>query len=78
MKTMTCKELGGACDKSFSANSFKEIAELSKAHGTKMYQANDAPHIEAMRKMMELMKSPNAMTAWFQQKEAEFNALSED
>ncbi len=26
MKTMTCKQLGGACDKAFSANTFEELA----------------------------------------------------
>ncbi|MFT6972682.1 MAG: putative small metal-binding protein, partial [Roseivirga sp.] len=25
MKTMTCKQLGGACDHEFRANSFEEI-----------------------------------------------------
>jgi hypothetical protein len=33
MKTMNCRQLGGACDKEFHANTFEEIAELSKAHG---------------------------------------------
>jgi len=75
MKTMTCKQLGGACDKVFSAKTFKEIAELSKNHGTEMYHANDTPHIEAMNDMMELMKSPDAMMIWFKEKENEFNAL---
>lgn len=78
MKTMTCKQLGGTCDKTFSANTFEEMAELSKKHGTEMYHSKDAPHMEAMSKMMELMKSPDAMMAWFQEKEAAFNALSED
>jgi hypothetical protein len=30
MKTMTSKQLGGACEKAFNANSFAEIAEMSK------------------------------------------------
>jgi len=34
MKTMTCKQLGGACDKEFQANSFEEITEMSKQHGS--------------------------------------------
>mgnify|MGYP000622117512 FL=1 len=38
MKTMSCKQLGGACDKKFQANSFEEIAELSKKHGMDMFQ----------------------------------------
>ncbi|MGS0526510.1 hypothetical protein ACU8V7_16330 [Zobellia nedashkovskayae] len=38
MKTMTCKQLGGACDMEFSANTFEEIADLSKNHGMEMFQ----------------------------------------
>ncbi len=30
MKTMNCKQLGGACEKEFQADSFEEIAEMSK------------------------------------------------
>ena len=78
MKTMTCKQLGGACDATFSANTFEEMAELSKKHGTEMFHAKDAPHMKAMSKMMELMKSPEAMMAWFDEKEAAFNALAKD
>ena len=33
MKTMTCRELGGACDLEFHANTFDEIAQLSQKHG---------------------------------------------
>jgi hypothetical protein len=46
MKTMTCKHLGGACDQTFTANTFDEIAALSKKHGMEMFQKGDAPHIK--------------------------------
>jgi len=75
---MTCNQLGGACDKNFTANTFEEIAELSKQHGMEMYEADDKNHIEAMNKMMELMKSPEAMQQWFEEKHATFNALAKD
>jgi predicted small metal-binding protein len=38
MKTMSCKQLGGACDKEFHASSFKEISDMSKQHGMEMFQ----------------------------------------
>ena len=41
MKTMTCKQLGGACDKEFNANTFDEIAEMSKMHGKEMFKIGD-------------------------------------
>ncbi len=75
MKTMTCKQLGGACDVAFSANTFKEIAELSKQHGMEMFQKQDVEHLQAMKKMQELMQSPEAMQQWFSERQKEFEAL---
>ncbi len=78
MKTMTCKQLGGACDEQFQANTFEEIAELSKLHGMEMFQKQDTAHLEAMNKMQQMMQKPQAMQDWFQSKKNEFNALPED
>ena len=78
MKTMTCKQLGGACDKKFQANSFEEIAEQSKNHGMEMFQKGDQAHINAMNEMREIMKTPDAMKDWFGNKRQEFNSLPDD
>ena len=74
MKTMTCGQLGGACDLEFTANTFDEIAGMSQQHGKKMCGANDAAHLTAMTAMMELMKS-GQMDAWMAARKAEFEAL---
>ena len=78
MKTMNCKQLGGACEKEFHAETFDEIAEMSKQHGMEMFQQNDEAHLNAMNKMQELMKNPEAMKDWFESKKNEFEALPED
>ena len=78
MKKMTCKELGGACDQEFSASTFEEMAEQSKAHGMEMFQKGDKAHLNAMNKMQELMKSPDAMQKWFNDKRAIFDSLPEE
>lgn len=75
MKTMTCKQLGGACEKTFSANTFEEMAEMSKQHGIEMFQKGDKAHIQAMSEMKELMNSPEAMKEWFDNKRKEFDSL---
>ena len=77
MKSMTCNQLGGACDEEFRAESFDEMADLSKQHGMKMHQQQDAAHLEAMQTMQELMKNPDEMSKWFESKRAEFEALPE-
>ena len=75
MKTMTCKQLGGACDKEFHAQTFEEMAELSKKHGTEMFQKGDEAHLKAMDEMKELMKNPDALKEWMENKQKEFDAL---
>ncbi|UJH69324.1 DUF1059 domain-containing protein [Allomuricauda sp. SCSIO 65647] len=74
---MTCKQLGGACDMAFHAETFEEIAELSKKHGMEMFQKADAAHLKAMEEMQVLMKSPEAMASWMESKRMEFEALPE-
>ena len=78
MKTMTCEQLGGACDKKFTANTFEEIGELSEQHGIEMFKVQDAKHLAAMEKMKELMKQPDEMMDWFENKRKQFDALPED
>lgn len=77
MKTMTCRQLGGACDEAFSANTFEEIADLSKLHGLEMFQKKERNHLEAMQRMRDLMSKPDAMEQWFESKRQEFDTLPE-
>ena len=51
MKTMTCNQLGGACDKTFTAATFDEMVELSKQHGMEMFQSQDEAHLAVMGKI---------------------------
>ncbi len=78
MKAMTCKQLGGACDEVFHANSFEEIAEMSKQHGKEMFQQGDEEHLKAMNEMKDLVQKPDTMKEWFENKKKEFEALPED
>jgi len=76
---MTCKQLGGACDKEFHANTFEEMAAQSKQHGMEMFKAGDKAHLTAMGEMQNLMSSsPNATKEWMENKRREFDALPED
>jgi len=77
MKTKTCKQLGGARDEVFSANSFEEMAELSKQHGMEIFKKQDPAHLEAMQAMQQLMQKPEAMQAWYASKQQEFEAMPE-
>ena len=72
---MTCKQLGGACDKTFSADTFDEIVTMSKRHGMEMFEKNDKSHLDAMEEISVLMQDQSKMQEWFNQKKEEFNAL---
>ncbi len=78
MKTMTCKDLAGACDAEFHAETFDEMAEMSKKHGMEMLERGDQAHIEAMEKMTGLMSDPEAMKEWFETVQKMFDSLPEN
>ena len=78
MKTMTCKDLAGACDAEFHAATFDEMAELSKKHGMEMLEQGDQAHIKAMEKMKELMSDSAAMKEWFETAQQTFESLPEN
>jgi len=74
MKSMTCNQLGGACDKVFTAATFEEMAALSQQHGKEMFGAQDAAHMAAMHEMMAIMQN-GKMDEWMNARKAEFDAL---
>ena len=78
MKTMTCKQLGGACDKTFTDNTFQGMAAQSQQHGQQMAEQADEPHLQAMTAMKPLMADPKAMQRWMDEREQEFNETPED
>ena len=77
MKTMTCRQLGGACDQEFKANSFEEIAQMSKAHGMAMFQKGEEAHLAAMNEMQKTTQIHDAMKEWMESKRREFDTLPE-
>lgn len=78
MKTMTCRQLGGACDMEFHANTFEELADLSKSHGISMVEQGDSNHMQAMNMMKEKMNEPQAMKQWMDEKKQEFEELPDE
>ncbi len=78
MKSMTCKDLAGACDAEFHADTFDEMAEMSKKHGMEMLGQGDQAHIEAMEKMTGLMSDPEAIKEWFETVRKMFESLPEN
>ena len=77
MKSLTCSQLGGACEEVFKAETFDEIADLSKKHGSDMAAQQEPAHLSAMVEMMQLMQTPDAMQSWMQSKKELFESQPE-
>ena len=77
---MTCNQLGGpeSCNKEFHAETFEEMAQLSKEHGMEMFEQGDKEHLEVMQQMKEKMQDPDAMQEWMTQKQKEFDELPDN
>ena len=78
MKTMTCRQLAGACDEEFHAETFEAMGELSRTHAMEMAEKGDQGHIDKMEEMKTLMTKPGAVEEWFEKAQKEFDALPED
>ncbi|MDO6639667.1 hypothetical protein Q4557_06800 [Shewanella sp. 5_MG-2023] len=78
MKKMTCKQLGGACDEVFRAETFEQMVAQSKMHAMAMFQQQDAPHMLVMSQMAHLMQDPAAMQQFMDEKRQQFDALADD
>ena len=48
----------------------------SLAEKDEKFQKGDEAHLKAMNEMQELMKSPEAMNKWFENKRKEFDTLA--
>lgn len=72
---MTCRQLGGACDIEFKANTFDEMASQSRQHGMEMMEKGVQDNLKAMQEMRDMMMNPEAMQKWMAEKESLFNSL---
>ena len=80
MKTMTCKQLHGACDFAISDDTSQGMIAKSQAHGMEMVakemaEGGDQPHVRAMEAMKNYQGDPQQFMKEF---EAQFAAWPED
>lgn len=78
MKTMICKQLGGACDKEFHAETFEEMGEMSKKHAMEMAAKGEQEHIKVMEAMKQHMDDPEAIKQFMEKFQNDFASQPED
>lgn len=77
MKTMSCKQMGGPCDATFTGTA-EEIMKQGGDHVNAEAAKGDAAHIAAKQTMDAAMTDPAAMQAWMDKFNADFAALPDN
>ncbi len=77
MKTMTCKQLGGACDLAHSGDTADDVIKAQDAHLKEIVAGGDAAHEGALNEMQGRWQDPAAGMGWYEQVQKEFKALPE-
>ena len=78
MKSMTCRQLGGPCNKKFYGDTFEEVAKSSRKHCMEMLQIGDEDHLYAINEMSLIKDHPEEMKKWLKTKKNEFAELPEE
>jgi predicted small metal-binding protein len=78
MKTMTCSQLGGACELPLRANTADEVIKLQDKHLKEIVAAGDEAHQSALKEMKGRWKHPISGMGWYRSTKREFAALPED
>jgi predicted small metal-binding protein len=74
MKTMTCKQLGGACDLALRGATADEVIKLQDKHLKEVVAAGDEAHTPALDQMKARWKHPVKGMGWYKNVKREFAA----
>jgi predicted small metal-binding protein len=78
MKTMTCRQLGGACDLELHGENADEIINQQDQHLKEVVAAGDTAHEQARNDMKGRWKNPIKGMGWYKSTKKQFAALPDD
>jgi predicted small metal-binding protein len=78
MKTMTCRQLGGACDLELRGGTADEVIKAEDRHLRDSVADGDLAHEPALRDMKGRWKHPVKGMGWYKNTKKEFAELPED
>jgi predicted small metal-binding protein len=78
MKTMTCKQLGGACDLQLRGGTADEVIKAQDRHLRDAVAEGDTAHEPALDEMKGRWKHPIKGMGWYKNTKREFSELPED
>jgi hypothetical protein len=78
MKTMTCQQLGGACELELRGSTADEVIKAQDRHLREAVASGDAAHEPALKDMQGRWKHPLKGMGWYRNTKREFAVLPED
>ncbi len=78
MKTMTCRQLGGACDLPLRGETADDVIKAQDKHLREAVASGDATHEDALKAMKGRWKHPIKGMGWYKDTKREFSALPDD
>jgi len=78
MKTMTCKQLGGACDLPLRGATADEVIQLQDKHLKDVVAGGDVAHEPALDQMKGRWKHPIKGMGWYKDVKRDFAAAPAD
>jgi hypothetical protein len=78
MKTMTCRQLGGACDLAHRGQDANEIIKAQDRHLRDAVAAGSSEHQPALDDMKGRWKRPVSGLRWYRQVQRDFAAIPAD
>lgn len=77
-KTMTCKQLGGACDLPLQGATADDVIKAQDKHLNEVVDGGDETHRDALEAMKGRWKHPISGMKWYRNTKKEFAALPDD
>ena len=78
MKTMTCSQLGGACELAHVGTDANEIIKAHDAHLREVVAAGSTDHESALKDMKARWRRPVSGMTWYRQVQRDFTAQPAD
>ena len=78
MKTMTCRQLGGACDFAHRGATADEVIKAQDQHLKDIVATGDESHRPALEEMKGRWKHPISGMGWYRATKRSFAAAPED
>jgi hypothetical protein len=77
MKTMTCAQLGGACELPHHGKTANDVIKAQDKHLKEIVAGGDEAHKGALKEMQGRWKNPLAGMGWYRKAKRDFAALPE-